>query len=348
MPYKRKDSPHWWISWTDSAGKQSCRSSGTTDHRKARRLEAEVRARAQQEAAGVASWTFDQVALAYLESKPTHRAAWAVRALSQRFSGRAIADITPQELADYKTARGVSMGTLKRELGVLRAAIRHCRRELGWHIPEITAGRIPPEPPHRLRWLSKRQACRLLAVARRQRRAPYLADFIILALHTGMRRGELLGLEWSRVDLRHNVIHLEVMGQKGRRDSAVPLNEHARQALLRRARYRAELCPASPWVFTRHGERLANVRRSFETACRVAGIQGLRIHDLRHTCAAWLVQTGVPLRTVAEILRHRDIATTMRYAHLAPDDARAGVRALEAKHPTPAQRSKIVVSKRKP
>ncbi|MCG7977492.1 MAG: tyrosine-type recombinase/integrase [Candidatus Thiodiazotropha taylori] len=53
------------------------------------------------------------------------------------------------------------------------------------------------------------------------------------------------------------------------------------------------------------------------------------MHDLRHTCAAWLVQTGVPLRTVTEILRHKDIRTTMIYAHLAPDDARSGGAALE-------------------
>jgi integrase len=58
-------------------------------------------------------------------------------------------------------------------------------------------------------------------------------------------------------------------------------------------------------------------------------VRDFTFHDREHTCAAWLVQAGVPPRTVAEILRHASIQTTMRYAHLSPDDARAGVAALE-------------------
>lgn len=76
-------------------------------------------------------------------------------------------------------------------------------------------------------------------------------------------------------------------------------------------------------IFLAH--RQEDVQRSFATACRQAGIADFKIHDLRHTCATWLIQAGVSIREVAEVLRHADIRMTMRYAHLAPENVRAAV-----------------------
>lgn len=73
------------------------------------------------------------------------------------------------------------------------------------------------------------------------------------------------------------------------------------------------------------------MKRSFANACDKAGIKDFRIHDLRHCCAAWLVQSGVSIRAVAELLRHSDIRVTMRYAHLAPETVRAAVAVLDVK-----------------
>ncbi|MDO6460897.1 site-specific integrase [Granulosicoccaceae sp. 1_MG-2023] len=101
--------------------------------------------------------------------------------------------------------------------------------------------------------------------------------------------------------------------------------------MLQRARFRAVNCPASPWVFCREdGTRIEAVRRSFATACRRAGIEDFHIHDLRHTCAAWLVTAGVPLTEVRDLLGHSSIKMTERYAHLAPENVRAAVAKLEA------------------
>jgi hypothetical protein len=88
--------------------------------------------------------------------------------------------------------------------------------------------------------------------------------------------------------------------------------------------------PDSPWVFcNRKGKRVENVRRSFTTACTHVGIEDFRIHDLRHTCAAWLVSAGVPLTEVRDLLGHRTIRMTERYAHLAPEKVRAAVALLD-------------------
>ena len=82
----------------------------------------------------------------------------------------------------------------------------------------------------------------------------------------------------------------------------------------------------SAWVFAHEdGSRIQSVKRSFRTACKSAGITNFRIHDLRHTTAAWLVQAGIPLVQVSELLRHSDIRMTMRYAHLAPENVRSAV-----------------------
>ncbi len=104
----------------------------------------------------------------------------------------------------------------------------------------------------------------------------------------------------------------------------------ARQALIQRARFRAEHCPASLWVFCRvDGSLIQSVKRSFGTAYRRAGIRDFHIHDMRHTCAAWLVTAGVPLPEVRDLLGHSTMEMTERYAHLAPENVRAAVTRLE-------------------
>ncbi len=161
-------------------------------------------------------------------------------------------------------------------------------------------------------------------------KAPHLGDFIVLALHTGMRRSEILGLEWRRIDLAANLLHLQSEHTKSKRRRSVPINRTARGSILRRARFRAEHCPDSPWLFcNQDGERIADVKRSFATACRKAGIEDFRIHDLRHTCAAWLVSDGVPLPEVRDLLGHSTVKVTERYAHLSPDNVRSAVERLD-------------------
>lgn len=192
-------------------------------------------------------------------------------------------------------------------------------------------GNLPPISEGRIRWLRPAEAQASIAVAAVEPRPPHTADFIRMALHTGCRKNELLGLEWLRVDLQANLIYLEAHHTKTRQRRAVPLNQEARAALLNRARFRAEFCPGTPWVFCdEKGQRIGNVRRAFETACRRIGLKDFRIHNLRHTCAAWLVRAGVALAEARDLLGHASITMTERYAHLAPENVWAAVAVLDS------------------
>lgn len=341
--YRKKGSPYWWIAYRDASGRKIERSSETTDRAQAALIESKARAAVWQEKHHPQpvqdNPLFDDVMADYLESarlrRDISRDIFAARHLADAFAGQAIRSISAVDIRRYLDDRrraGAGDATLKRELTVFCAACNWARVENGLDIPNPASGRKPSEPPGRVRWLSHEEADRLLAVARAAKRAPWLADFIELALMTGARKGELLGLDWARVDLCQNLIYFTSgTQQKNRRLGSIPLNARARKALLARARFRASHCPASPWVFCdASGARLASVDTSFARACRRAEIADFRIHDLRHTCAAWLVQAGVPLLEVAQVLRHASIVMTQRYAHLAPDQARAAVAALDS------------------
>jgi integrase len=280
--------------------------------------------------------------LQYLKATERYKSGWghrrdkdATRHLRAHFGNCELSELNAAAVRAYMAKRmehGLSNSTINRELSVLSTAINYARREWDWDVQNPVSGRKLREPEGRTRWITRAEAQGLIAAAEEARDAPHLADFIRLALHTGCRKGELLGLEWCRVDLQANLIRLEAEHTKTRRRRSIPVNRDARAALLRRARFRAEHCPASPWVFAhRSGARIQDLKRSFMSACGRAGIEDFRIHDLRHTCAAWLVTGGVPLAEVRDVLGHSTVMMTERYAHLAPENLRVAVTVLEGK-----------------
>lgn len=339
MPYKRKDSPVWWASFTDPGGKRVRQSTGTTDRREAEALEAKWKLEAYR----ARQWdekpdrTFDELMLAYLKAtrmKRSHRRDLvSAKVLYRHFTGRGLRGLSASDIRGYigrRQAEGVAPATINRELALLSGALNHARREWDWDIPNPAAGRKLKEPEGRVRWLTRAEAQALIRAAEGIRQAQHLADFIRLALATGCRSGELLGLDWRRVDFHAGLIHLDGSHTKSGKRRSIPVNTDARGALLGRARHRAEHCPASPWVFAdSKGERIASVKKSFATACKAAKVEDFRIHDLRHTCAAWLVSAGVPLPEVRDLLGHSTVKMTERYAHLAPENVRQAVAKIE-------------------
>jgi len=165
-----------------------------------------------------------------------------------------------------------------------------------------------PERNGRLRFLSKEEIQNLIDAC-----AAHISPIVLMALNTGMRKGEILSLVWEQVDLKHGFILLIDTKNGERRE--IPINETLRYSLSSLPRH-----IASPYVFWQgdDGKRYMDVRRSFRSALKRAGIRDFRFHDLRHTFASHLVMAGVDITTVKELLGHKTLTMTMRYAHLAP------------------------------
>jgi integrase len=142
-----------------------------------------------------------------------------------------------------------------------------------------------------------------------------LRALVHLAAVTGMRRGELLSLNWEDVDLERGYLVVRAANSKTSEGRTVPLNGEARMVL------RSIQRGASTRVFPFK----SFPRPRWEDAIQKLGwhqtnnprLKGWRFHDLRHTCASWLVMADVPMSKVAKILGHKELKTTQRYAHLA-------------------------------
>ena len=125
-----------------------------------------------------------------------------------------------------------------------------------------------------------------------------------------MRRGEILNLRWSDIDLDRR--QLTIRDSKNGESRTVEINSHLADTLGSLER-RSD----SPLVFpSRHGQAYNDIRASFLAACQKAGITAFRFHDLRHTFASHLVMKGIDLTTVKELLGHKTIQMTLRYSHL--------------------------------
>lgn len=340
MPYRRKDSPYWWIKYTDASGKATYESTGTDDRKEADALEAKRRLEVhQQRKWGIQpEHSFEDMMIAFITAKQDEwrdheRVKYGGRQLQAHFAGMTAERIRRADVAAYILKRkndGRAARTINRELDLLSAAFNYTRTQLEWHMQNPVSGMSLKEPEGRLRWVTRVEADTLIDEAEKDRKSPHLADFIRLALNTGCRKNEMLKLPWDRVDLKANRIYLGSEDTKNGKRRMVPVNLEARQALLNRARFRAEQCPDSPWVFAhKNGERVKYMQNGFQAALKRAGIENFRVHDLRHTCASWLVNAGVPLPEVRDLLGHSSIEMTERYAHLAPENLKGAVSVLD-------------------
>ena len=246
-----------------------------------------------------------------------------------------IAEVTAQQIARYdshrltqtsRLNRVLSPASVNRELATLRHLLR-LAEEWGYiaKAPRVRLGR---EPEGRQRFLSEEEAARLL-VACTESKNGYLKAIVTTVLHTGMRRGEILGLTWERVNFARGVLLLDRTKSDRRRE--VPMNRAVYDAL--------SALPTEPregLLFHRGGAAWGAIRTAFETACTRAKLDDFRFHDLRHTCASWLIMRGRSPKEVQELLGHQTFAMTLRYAHLSPDRLRDAVASLESVATGPA------------
>jgi integrase len=160
----------------------------------------------------------------------------------------------------------------------------------------------------------------------------HVTPLVLLALNTGLRRGELLRLQWRDLDLERRVVTVRGEDAKTGQTRHVSLNSEA--ATVATA-WRPTPCDPEAFVFASSDESTprAYIRKAWSDVLNVALVNAFRFHDLRHTFASNLVMAGVDLNTVCELLGHKSVAMTLRYAHLAPEHKAAAVETLVRRAP---------------
>ncbi|MGH9685256.1 MAG: tyrosine-type recombinase/integrase [Candidatus Acidiferrales bacterium] len=230
-----------------------------------------------------------------------------------------IESITPPKIEAWLQAmreRGISGATANRYRSLLSSIFSYAiRAGMASANPVAKVPRYK-ESAGRVRFLAEDEERALRKIIRKE--CPEREAELDLSLNTGIRRGEQFTLTWDRVDRERKL--LNVHGKTGPR--FVEMNSAALRAiekLYRRSNGSQFVCPEAQW----DGQR--DWRRWFEEAIGKAEIDDFTWHDLRHTFASRLVMAGVDIRTVQELLGHKSILQTMRYAHLAPSHRLAAV-----------------------
>ncbi|MFW3168964.1 tyrosine-type recombinase/integrase [Geodermatophilus sp. CPCC 206100] len=243
--------------------------------------------------------------------------------------------------------KGLAESTIRSAYTILRAVLDTAVRDGALGANPAAAIRRPRVTAKEAPYLTPAQVAELLRAAEGSRYAPLFA----LLVHTGLRRGEALGLQWSDVDLAHGI--LRVRGTLSRVDGElvvtepktakskrfVPISEPAERLLRAQQEAQAEerRHAASAWrqtgfVFTTEAGEPCDPRNAFRAlrvAAAKAGLPQAGLHTLRHSAASVMLTRGVPLKVVSEILGHSSIAITGDiYGHVSPDVARQAMSTL--------------------
>lgn len=272
---------------------------------------------------------------------------------SPEFKDKLVSEIKPLDIHSYKLTRSQALsrhggrehGRLvsRREVDLdLSRLKRMFNLAMDWELATSNpAARVKlyHDNDTRRRFLREEEETRLLAAADQiaanadLARAPdvaisrHLGRLIRLAVHTGMRRGEMLGMQWGDIDFENKVIVIPARRAKGKRDRVIPLNTVALSLLSELSRTGG----AAGLVFGNSAGRVnQNLERNWRKALQLAELENFRFHDLRHTFASRLVMSGVDLAVVRELLGHQSFEMTLRYAHLGSAHLRRAVAKLES------------------
>jgi len=231
-----------------------------------------------------------------------------------------LADITPDKIAecrdkllsgnndsDYKFAPA----TVVRYMAALSHAFTIAIREWQWlEDSPMKKVRKPSLPRGRVRFLNEDERERLLKACQTSKNE-YLFLIVVLALSTGMRKSEILNLEWPDVDLQKE--RLTVHNTKNKERKVVPLSNLALD-LMKKHVHRIDTDLVFPGRINKH--KPIDIRTPWETALKTAEIGDFRFHDLRHSAASYLAMNGASLAEIAEVLGHKTLQMVSRYAHL--------------------------------
>jgi len=270
---------------------------------------------------------FPEVSKEFLEKySKVNKRSWkrdqlSISHLNKFFGNKFIYEIKEKDIEEYKKERlltGIKHSTLNRELACLKTILNKAK-EWGY-IEQIPKIKLFKENNQRVRYLTEEEEEKLLKIAPQP-----LKSMVILALNTGMRQGEILNLKWKDIDLKEGIIIIQDSKSKEKR--ILYMNQTTKDLFLNLLS-----TGGKEYVFeNKYGDRCSEsyIQHLFEKIVKQAGIKDFRFHDLRHTFASRLVMAGVSLKTIQELLGHKDYRMSLRYSHLSPEIKKQAVKILD-------------------
>jgi len=244
---------------------------------------------------------------------------------SEEWGALTLDELDAKMIEDFMAERleKVSYATVSKELGMLKSAYN---RAINWRwtVQNPFLGiALDQQGDERIRWLTEEEEVRLLEACQ-----PWLREIVIVGLDTGLRRGNLVGLQRAWVHQAGTLLIIPKKSVKTRKLSVtIPFTARAGETIAHRL-----LHSDCKHVFVQEDGspyRPDQVSKAFTRAAKAAGLSDVCLYTLRHTFISRLVQAGRPLPEVAALAGHRDIRMTMRYTHLAPSHLQEAIRALE-------------------
>lgn len=323
---KRKGSDIWHIDIRTPGGERVRQSAGTTNRKEAQeyhdKLKHELWRVGKMGERPVYTW--DEAAVRLLKES-AHLADYQNRIaiishFRPFFAGRALSSITRDEIHKAlpqwdrrcKTEqKPVARATKNKFLATMRIMLKLAAEKWEWidRAPKLDDLKLANR---RVRWITKAEAQRLI----RTINVEWMRDVAILGFATGLRRANLLCLEWSQVDLANRRAWIHPDQAKARKPIGIPLNDDAIETIRR------WIGKHERFVFIRNGNPIPRDgwnSGQWDGQCAKAGIENFRFHDVRHTWASWHVQAGTPLNRLMELGGWAKYEHVLRYAHLAPD-----------------------------
>ncbi len=312
MLYKRNNT--WWVRFSTPNGTRVRRSAHTTNKAQAQEFHDKLKAQYWRQNTlderPIHSW--QEAVIRWLQ-ETSHKASHEedkrnLRWVDQYTRDRMLFEVN-RDLIDHMTqkrlAEGVSNATVNRTLAVIRAIMRKAEREWEW-IDKAPYVRMLPEPKRRVRWLTHKEANRLL-----QYLPSHLNLVVRFSLATGLRKSNVTELKWEQVDVIRRLAWIHADQAKAGNSISVPLNDDALSVV------RGQIGKHDEYVFTYRGKPIQQVNtKAWKRALKKAGIDNFRWHDLRHTWASWHVQQGTPLAVLQELGGWESSEMVRRYAHL--------------------------------
>ena len=322
--YRRRGSPYWWIRYADRNGRVHRRSTDTSSKKLAREILAKQRVLVAEnrhlDVKKVPNTTFFELCDQYWELDGKHKRMKGLKNMIDIWK-KQIGDLPVKELNQHTVEkfltalmeeRGVSGATRNRHLTMLKVMLNKGKK---WRLITDNAAadiRRLRENGARTRFLDQEEIRQLLEAA-----SDGFCPILIAALHTGMRRGEILNLKWVDVDFKNRIVTIQE--SKSGKKRMIPMDDTLYETLR-----------VLPSRFQQGSVFSAkNFRKKFDAIRAKSGIQDFRFHDLRHTFASHLVMARVDIKTVQELLGHSSLAMTLRYSHLAPDHRLRAIKSLD-------------------